>query len=105
MKALPLLLLGLGPNSSQIAELRGMSFDTPSGCYVGQIRPIALPADLTEALAELESKLNSVSLSNVDAVQDRIDRFDVWAELSDGTKKRIKDLYVARDGAVSFRLA
>lgn len=82
-----------------------MHLDIPSRCYVGRIRPIALPVALTEALAELESMLDSFSLANVDAVQDRIDQFDVWVEFSDGTKARIKDLYAARDGAVSFRVA
>ncbi len=86
-----------------VAKLHQLWFDDKSSAYRGNIEFVDAPVGLKELLDHLEELVEDQTFALVDGVQGQIDAFNFYVLLDDGTKHLICDLYVAKDGACSFR--
>jgi hypothetical protein len=94
----------LDQTGQKIGDLENIAFDSDSSAFVGRVINISLPDTLRQMLSLLEELVEGQSFTHVDEVQNQIDNAHLIAVFEDEGGKKIRDLYINRDGGISFRL-
>ncbi|PTX99361.1 hypothetical protein DB346_16000 [Verrucomicrobia bacterium LW23] len=87
-----------------IAHIKDLRYNDRAKAYVGHLEYAKDQPKLQSLLAKLETLVDGLSLSDIDDVQEEIDRLNIKVRLENNEERVIKDLFVNKENGVSFRV-